>query len=98
MRPVNYFRSREFSTALKVGITNAVGAALLAGFTSGFDGRNIDRYLFHTNANLAANSTIAVNESIRFDAGQGMKISGQIAATTGSPRVYGTIQLELVRI
>lgn len=65
---------------------------------STFDGRNIDRYLFHTNVNLAANSTIAVNESIRFDAGQDMKISGQIAATTGSPRVYGTIQLELVKI
>lgn len=36
MKPINYFRTHEFQTNLKVGFTNALSASLLAGFTNGF--------------------------------------------------------------
>lgn len=35
-KPINYFRTHEFQTNLKVGFTNALSASLLAGFTNGF--------------------------------------------------------------
>lgn len=66
---------------------------------SPFNGSNIDRYVIRTGMKLASGATASFPlTGMRLDAGQSLKISGIPDAVSGTPRVHGSLDMEMIKI
>lgn len=66
---------------------------------SPFDGSTLDRFLFKKSVKLAAgDSENLFFHNFSLNAGQTIKVSGIVDATSGTPRVFGTISTELIKL